>query len=956
MNKRCLAAAITSTALLWACALQASPKNHPDLAMSFFRAHSNTSHPLMGPQTPQEKKDFLIELELARVLSWDKRYDESLAEYQHLLDKYPENVTVLTEMAKIYDYMGNHAAAQEHYTKAMKINEEILKANPNDVDAHLSLARIYNATGHLAEAEEQYKQLIKLQPNNIQLLLDYGQTLAQQGKEDLALQLYQAIFSEMPAHQGVSLSLVRLYLDALMPYKAVALCQELLDKSPNNREARYYLAVALGSAGEYAQAMREVEKILADDPSSLETLSLKARLYLWQHRYYQAIEFLTKQLSQYPDNAEFSQQLADSYTAVGEFEKSNQLCRAILETHPRNEGAEALLVKNLLLQHRDEDAKKLAQDFFDKNPDSASAKLQLGFVLEKDHQLKEAATLYKDALLQEPNNTWAAFRLSQVVAPKHSPSLEEGSHDFFLAAKEFHDAEFLQGEQQDQAAIYACSRAIAYNPDSVIIQLKLAEMLALSGYYESSENMLYQILGKHPTNDLALYLLANAYSLDNAFKKAEALYALLIARDPSHEVVRARQARVLDWDRLREESAECYAKTSPLTEQMQEALALESKAKRDFYNKFYIHALKGYDALIAMQPENSEGWFDKGQILGTLGDAEGLVKTYTDMLDILPWHHMARETRDWVDQHLAPSITADYFFNKEYGRDDLKNVQVNRIGVKASYPLRHINHTLTLGAYESFYKMSGMDDTQNFLSLRVIWDYLFSVHFYGKAWVHFDHYYKGFEDSRNWGADFFYRIYDRPILGVGCRREDIRDNTLNFLRRYYVDTYWGSFEYPVNARLTAYARYGWGCFSDHNQKQEALVSANYQVSFAPHEFYIQGLYYYYNVHEPTISTFVGNDLVSAIHPYWAPDSYWAGYLQLHWRHLLTRHYFADDQPVYYELKSQMGLDNASQFIQIYSAKIHWDITSRWRFDAEGAFDISAPYHQRVCQVSLGYYF
>src|SRR5262249_10350024 len=56
---------------------------------------------------------------LARVLSWQQRYDESLTEYRVLLEHKPDDATLRSGYARVLSWSGQHEAAIREFRKAI---------------------------------------------------------------------------------------------------------------------------------------------------------------------------------------------------------------------------------------------------------------------------------------------------------------------------------------------------------------------------------------------------------------------------------------------------------------------------------------------------------------------------------------------------------------------------------------------------------------------------------------------------------------------------------------------------------------------------------------------------------------------------------------------------------------------------------------------------------------------
>jgi len=109
---------------------------------------------LPGDEIP----DWVARWELARVLSYIKRYDESLIEYQKVLSEKPESFKARAEMAAIIYYSGDKGKALLEFEK---LNTEKLSS-----DSRIVLADIYMTMKQYDKAESIYREHLSKQPND----------------------------------------------------------------------------------------------------------------------------------------------------------------------------------------------------------------------------------------------------------------------------------------------------------------------------------------------------------------------------------------------------------------------------------------------------------------------------------------------------------------------------------------------------------------------------------------------------------------------------------------------------------------------------------------------------------------------------------------------------------------------------------------------------------------------
>ncbi|MDP2990687.1 MAG: tetratricopeptide repeat protein [Kiritimatiellota bacterium] len=169
--------------------------------------------PTSPPVTADAIPDWKARWELARALSYTRRYDESIREYNTLLQERPalnearmelsetlysagqpdkglhELLQVpdaaLTEKARLL--MADLHAALKEYAAAADIYRRHLAAYPNDDDARVKFADILSWHEQYGDSLSQFEMLLKRKPDDIQLRRKYANVLMWAGRHDEAV-------------------------------------------------------------------------------------------------------------------------------------------------------------------------------------------------------------------------------------------------------------------------------------------------------------------------------------------------------------------------------------------------------------------------------------------------------------------------------------------------------------------------------------------------------------------------------------------------------------------------------------------------------------------------------------------------------------------------------------------------------------------------------------------------
>lgn len=160
----------------------------------------------------EEIPDWVARWELARVLSYVKRYDESISEYKKVLKEKPGLTEAKVEMAKVLFWKGDQKAAvqileqvpakdmagdtkvlmadlfvaQKDYAKAEPLYKAHLDSHPEDQAVRLKLAEMLSWQKKYDASLSEYRKILKARPDDIQVRRQYAFVLIWAGKHSEA--------------------------------------------------------------------------------------------------------------------------------------------------------------------------------------------------------------------------------------------------------------------------------------------------------------------------------------------------------------------------------------------------------------------------------------------------------------------------------------------------------------------------------------------------------------------------------------------------------------------------------------------------------------------------------------------------------------------------------------------------------------------------------------------------
>jgi tetratricopeptide (TPR) repeat protein len=138
----------------------------------------------------EEIPDWLARWELARVLSYLKQYDDSVAEYRKLIREKPALAEARLEMAQVLFWQGKA-------DDALVEMEKVPSAQMNDGSREL-MADLYRSQKHYDRAEPLYRSILGRSPDNHKARLKLAEMLSWLKRYDESLSEYGKILAKRP--------------------------------------------------------------------------------------------------------------------------------------------------------------------------------------------------------------------------------------------------------------------------------------------------------------------------------------------------------------------------------------------------------------------------------------------------------------------------------------------------------------------------------------------------------------------------------------------------------------------------------------------------------------------------------------------------------------------------------------------------------------------------------------
>lgn len=327
------------------------PKRGLELLQKFLQAHP-------------ENKD--VHLFYARALLEQKRYTESRAQFQQLLETNRDNVELAFAIALLSLQMGE-------LDRAEKELQETLARGKKDADTvHYYLAQLNEAKKDDAAALTQYR-LVLAGEYAYAARLREAYLLNKAGKLNEARTALKSA-PVLNNQQRVTVVLIEAQMlrDAKQYDVSYQLLSAALEKLPNHPQLLFEAAMMADKLGKFDVFEQILRKLLRVTPDNAQAYNALGYSFLERNvKLDEGMQLVEKAYELAPEDAAITDSMGWGYYRMGQLEKSMEFLRRAYSSNPDPEIA-AHLGEVLWVQGNKDEAKKIWQDNLKAHPDSES--------------------------------------------------------------------------------------------------------------------------------------------------------------------------------------------------------------------------------------------------------------------------------------------------------------------------------------------------------------------------------------------------------------------------------------------------------------------------------------------------------------------------------------------------------------------------------------------------------
>jgi tetratricopeptide (TPR) repeat protein len=254
--------------------------------------------------------------ELARLLMYLKRWDESGDLLELLIESEPDNTLYINSLGKVMWEM-------EHYARAVDLFKKAYDKNPSDQTALAGMVEGLNKLDRKNEALPYLDELVRQEPTNRGV------------RRYLAFLLYEfenyqkakAHLTILSRNEDVELDVLyktaRTYERLGFDQQASEYWERVLAREPENIEAHMFLASYYEKVEQLDRSLSHLEAILAHSPDDVVSHARLGKTYEMAGEYDKALTYYEKYLAQFPNDQAVMQRIV-SINAANENRKQNK--------------------------------------------------------------------------------------------------------------------------------------------------------------------------------------------------------------------------------------------------------------------------------------------------------------------------------------------------------------------------------------------------------------------------------------------------------------------------------------------------------------------------------------------------------------------------------------------------------------------------------------------------------
>ena len=439
--------------------------------------------------------NFDSQLNRAKDAYFSHDYELAVKLLEECLKEEPDDISILSELGKVYVGSGNDEKALEYYSRVLELDNKNFTAIDN-------IGSIYRRLGRYQDSVDILNKAFEIQEDSIATYYNLGQTYKSMERYDDAIKCFEHVLEKAPNDVLAHNHLGCIYALQNNHEKALELFNKALRIDANHPIIHFNSAASYEALNRFEEAEKAYEEALRRKPGWTEAMLSLARLHHICGHNDQAEDILRQAINLSYKDSDLHATLGDLLLHKEKYPEANDEFDKALEFDHDNLKAISGKITALEKLDKKEDAYDLLLQMEQMRPDDVNLTLQCAQFLMNMEKYNDASKRLRKILDIDPNNADALALLGEYL--------------------------LINGE--DTKALHCFEKAIKLKPENIKYRFDAARHLYKRGNFEAAELEMRYYLASMPEDCEAWIYLGGIYGelaeIENAvkvFKKAQSL-------------------------------------------------------------------------------------------------------------------------------------------------------------------------------------------------------------------------------------------------------------------------------------------------------------------------------------------------------------------------------------------------------------------------------------------------
>jgi tetratricopeptide (TPR) repeat protein len=508
---------------------------------------------------------------------------------------------------------------------------------------HMEKGQSYLAAENYDKARIEFRNVLQIDPKDSEALYETGVIAEKQGNVRQAAQYYQAAIDVSPDNANARFRLARLYLLSGAPERTLELIKAALVKHPDDAGFLTLRAAVRSEQRDVSGALADAGQAVALAPANEDAVAALAGIYKSQNEKAKAQALLEQSVQRLPGTIDLRVVLAQFYEENDHPAEAEATLRQIIALKPL-EKAHRLRLALFYIQTKQYDAaeRSLRQAIKDL-PAENTLKVALVNFLAAHRSREQAESELKGMIAAAPADDDLKFTLGQFYAEGKDLEHAEAVYRGIIGERKLEAAGLRARDQLAALRLQSGDKpgALALANEVLTASPRDEEALVLRGRIalinqdpRTAIRDLRAALRDRATDPQVLKALAHAHFANGEPDSAEESMRLAVETNPNNQALRLDLAHLLADVGKPEQAQNIVLEVVKQVPDNLPALDLEFRVSAKMED--YVTAKAAADAIVALRPKLSAGYFYEGMIAEARERVDEALRWYHTAADLQP--------------------------------------------------------------------------------------------------------------------------------------------------------------------------------------------------------------------------------------------------------------------------------------------------------------------------------